>query len=84
MAGFGLVSLLDASNTFANVKLVTNNPAPNIDPIEKLIPPSSSPPPAATDTKTSGAPFPKATRVTAAKVSDKPKEFDNDCTAGER
>ena len=41
------------------VKVVPNNAAPKIAPIAKLIPPSSSPPfnVAATETRTSGAPF---------------------------
>ena len=41
------------------VKVVPNNAAPKIEPIAKLIPPSSSPPfnLDAIETRTSGAPF---------------------------
>jgi len=53
--------------TDARVAVVTNNPAPKIDPIAMLIPPSSLPP-ATAAVITSGAPFPSASKVTPATV----------------
>lgn len=56
--------------TDARVAVVTKSPAPKIEPIAILIPPSESLP-ATTAVITSGAPFPSARSVTPATVSDK-------------
>ena len=51
--------------------IMTNIPAPNNDPIAIVAVASSSAVNAATAEKISGAPFPNATRVTPATLSDK-------------
>ncbi|EGR31642.1 hypothetical protein IMG5_105270 [Ichthyophthirius multifiliis] len=56
--------------TLATITEFTNKPAPNILPIAKDIPSESPLPPAIIAVSTSGAPFPKANKVTPANVQE--------------
>lgn len=76
--GFGLERITTADTTPD-----TNSPAPTNEPMANDIPPLELPA-AEREDITSGAPFPKARRVTPAKDSEKPSVDASFSNAGER
>lgn len=74
------MGLSDANMTTADTMPDINNPPPINDPTARNIPSSS--PEAAMAVITSGAPFPKASKVTPASDSLKPKVIDIFANAG--